>query len=203
MLETPPPGSGDTAGLCWNRSAWTEIVSNGYSFLIEMLYPVPATGWRIGEGCRSSFLQNRQRGRPRSRKLKILKPCRRVAVGLERVNGRASSSSTVLRKKGHDGASRQRVRSGLTTRQLLSRSCSLFDFLCLMAVRQPADITDPGGTSRADNYVGRGQLLRADPFSHTLGPALARPRLAWWCSSCSGRSTEHSAWVDWPCCGGL
>jgi dolichol-phosphate mannosyltransferase len=67
--------------------ALDEIVSNGYSFLIEMLYHCQRQGWRIGEV--PIIFENRQRGASKISKTEILKAMQTVVrLGWERLGGR-------------------------------------------------------------------------------------------------------------------
>jgi dolichol-phosphate mannosyltransferase len=67
--------------------ALDEIVSNGYSFLIEMLYRCQRQGWRVGEV--PIVFENRQRGASKISKTEILKAMQTVVrLGWERVGGR-------------------------------------------------------------------------------------------------------------------
>jgi glycosyltransferase involved in cell wall biosynthesis len=64
-----------------------EIVSNGYSFLIEMLYRCQRQEWRAGEV--PIIFENRQRGASKISKTEILKAMQTVArLGWERFAGR-------------------------------------------------------------------------------------------------------------------
>lgn len=67
--------------------ALDEIVSDGYSFLIEMLYRCQRQGWRVGEV--PIVFENRQRGASKISKTEILKAMQTVVrLGWERVGGR-------------------------------------------------------------------------------------------------------------------
>jgi len=67
-----------------------EIVSNGYSFLIEMLYRCQRQGWRIGEV--PIVFENRQRGASKISKSEIGRAMQTVVrLGWERFGGRRSS----------------------------------------------------------------------------------------------------------------
>jgi glycosyltransferase involved in cell wall biosynthesis len=84
-------GAGDaTAGFRGYRRAVLEsieldaIVSNGYSFLIEMLYRCQRKGWRIGEV--PIIFENRQRGASKISRTEILKAMQTVIrLGWERL----------------------------------------------------------------------------------------------------------------------
>ena len=61
-----------------------EIVSEGYSFLIEMLYRCQQQGWRLGEV--PIIFENRQRGASKISKIEILKAMQTVLrLGWERI----------------------------------------------------------------------------------------------------------------------
>jgi dolichol-phosphate mannosyltransferase len=63
-----------------------EIVSDGYSFLIEMLYRCQRQGWRIGEV--PIVFENRQRGASKISRAEILKALQTVVqLGWERLGG--------------------------------------------------------------------------------------------------------------------
>ncbi|MDD3825093.1 MAG: polyprenol monophosphomannose synthase [Anaerolineae bacterium] len=67
--------------------ALDEIVSNGYSFLIEMLYRCQRQGWCIGEV--PIIFENRQRGASKISRAEILRAMQTVLrLGQERVTGR-------------------------------------------------------------------------------------------------------------------
>jgi glycosyltransferase involved in cell wall biosynthesis len=72
-----------------------EIVSNGYSFLIEMLYRCQRSQWRIGEV--PIVFENRQRGASKISKAEIFRAMQTVArLGWERFGkrlGRGSASA--------------------------------------------------------------------------------------------------------------
>jgi dolichol-phosphate mannosyltransferase len=91
-----------------------EIVSNGYSFLIEVLYRCQRRGWHIGEV--PIVFENRQRGASKISKTEILKAMQTVMrLSLERAREMLVPSSTATEKrldsqialhrttKGHDG----------------------------------------------------------------------------------------------------
>lgn len=64
-----------------------EIVSDGYSFLIEMLYRCQRQGWRVGEV--PILFENRQRGASKISKSEIFKAWQTVArLGWERLDDR-------------------------------------------------------------------------------------------------------------------
>ncbi len=66
--------------------ALDEIVSDGYSFLIEMLYRCQQQGWHIGEV--PIIFENRQRGASKISKTEIFKAQQTVLrLGLERLRG--------------------------------------------------------------------------------------------------------------------
>jgi dolichol-phosphate mannosyltransferase len=68
--------------------ALDEIVSNGYSFLIEMLYRCQRQGWRIGEV--PIIFENRQRGASKISRAEILRAMQTVLrLGAERLVGPA------------------------------------------------------------------------------------------------------------------
>lgn len=79
-----------------------EIRSDGYSFLIEMLYRCQRQGWHIGEV--PILFENRQRGASKISKAEILKAIQTVArLGWERIEHKlqaASSSFTARRRRG-------------------------------------------------------------------------------------------------------
>jgi len=67
--------------------ALDEIVSNGYSFLIEMLYRCQRQGWCIGEV--PIIFENRQRGASKISRAEILRAMQTVLrLGQERMTGR-------------------------------------------------------------------------------------------------------------------
>jgi len=67
--------------------ALDEIVSNGYSFLIEMLYRCQRQGWCIGEV--PIIFENRQRGASKISRTEILRAMQTVLrLGQERMTGR-------------------------------------------------------------------------------------------------------------------
>jgi dolichol-phosphate mannosyltransferase len=67
--------------------ALDEIVSNGYSFLIEMLYRCQRQGWCIGEV--PIVFENRQRGASKISRAEIVRAMQTVLrLGRERVTGR-------------------------------------------------------------------------------------------------------------------
>jgi glycosyltransferase involved in cell wall biosynthesis len=67
--------------------ALDEIVSNGYSFLIEMLYRCQRQGWRIGEV--PIVFENRQRGASKISRSEILRAMQTVLrLGSERLGQR-------------------------------------------------------------------------------------------------------------------
>lgn len=64
-----------------------DIVSNGYSFLIEMLYRCQCRGWSIGEV--PIVFENRRRGASKISRTEILKAMQTVfRLGAERLGGR-------------------------------------------------------------------------------------------------------------------
>jgi dolichol-phosphate mannosyltransferase len=68
-----------------------EIVSDGYSFLIEMLYRCQRQGWRIGEV--PIIFENRQRGASKISKTEIFKALKTVAdLGCERLGRRLGAA---------------------------------------------------------------------------------------------------------------
>jgi glycosyltransferase involved in cell wall biosynthesis len=70
-----------------------EIVSDGYSFLIEMLYRCQRQGWLVGEV--PILFENRQRGASKISKAEILKAWQTVArLGWERLGDRVSGRRT-------------------------------------------------------------------------------------------------------------
>lgn len=67
--------------------ALDEIVSNGYSFLVEMLYRCQRQGWCIGEV--PIIFENRQRGASKISRTEILRAMQTVLrLGQERITGR-------------------------------------------------------------------------------------------------------------------
>jgi dolichol-phosphate mannosyltransferase len=61
-----------------------DFVSDGYSFLVEMLYHCQRKGWNIGEV--AIVFENRQRGSSKISKTEILKAMQTVArLGWERL----------------------------------------------------------------------------------------------------------------------
>jgi dolichol-phosphate mannosyltransferase len=67
-----------------------DIRSNGYSFLIEMLYRCQQQGWRVGES--PIIFENRQRGASKISKAEIGKAMQTVVrLGWERLGGRAQA----------------------------------------------------------------------------------------------------------------
>ena len=89
-------GAGDaTAGFRGYRRevlesiALDEIVSNGYSFLIEMLYRCQRQGWSVGEV--PIIFENRQRGASKISKTEILRAMQTVVrLGGERIKQRVA-----------------------------------------------------------------------------------------------------------------
>ncbi len=70
-----------------------EIVSDGYSFLIEMLYRCERHGWRVGEV--PILFENRQRGASKISKSEIVKAWQTVArLGWERLVDRVGGRGT-------------------------------------------------------------------------------------------------------------
>ena len=70
-----------------------EIVSDGYSFLIEMLYRCQRHGWRVGEV--PILFENRQRGSSKISRTEILKAWQTVArLGWERLGDRVGGRRT-------------------------------------------------------------------------------------------------------------
>jgi glycosyltransferase involved in cell wall biosynthesis len=79
--------------------ALDEIVSNGYSFLIEMLYRCQRQGWRVGEV--PITFENRQRGASKISKTEILKAMQTVVrLGGERFGNRLSAVLPAVEKEG-------------------------------------------------------------------------------------------------------
>ena len=74
--------------------ALDEIVSDGYSFLIEMLYRCQRQGWCIGEV--PIIFEDRQRGASKISKFEILKAVQTVArLGRDRLGERLSATTVV------------------------------------------------------------------------------------------------------------
>jgi dolichol-phosphate mannosyltransferase len=79
--------------------ALDEIVSDGYSFLIEMLYRCQRQGWRIGEV--PIIFENRQRGASKISKAEILKALQTIArLGRERLGRRLGVSAAAVDRRG-------------------------------------------------------------------------------------------------------
>ncbi|MGD9316667.1 MAG: polyprenol monophosphomannose synthase [Anaerolineae bacterium] len=79
--------------------ALDEIVSNGYSFLIEMLYRCQRKGWRVGEV--PIIFENRQRGASKISKTEIFKAMQTVVrLGGERFANRLSTVPPAVEKEG-------------------------------------------------------------------------------------------------------
>jgi dolichol-phosphate mannosyltransferase len=79
--------------------ALDEIVSNGYSFLIEMLYRCQRKGWRVGEV--PIVFENRQRGASKISRTEILRAQQTVLrLGWERLGGRLGAAPPVAEKEG-------------------------------------------------------------------------------------------------------
>ena len=79
--------------------ALDEIVSNGYSFLIEMLYRCQRKGWRVGEV--PIIFENRQRGASKISKTEILRAMQTVVrLGGERFGNRLSAAPPAVEKEG-------------------------------------------------------------------------------------------------------
>jgi dolichol-phosphate mannosyltransferase len=75
------------------------IVSNGYSFLIEMLYRCQGKGWRIGEV--PIVFENRQRGASKISKTEIFRAMQTVLrLGWERVGRTAYTPGSALEREG-------------------------------------------------------------------------------------------------------
>jgi dolichol-phosphate mannosyltransferase len=99
-------GAGDaTAGFRGHRRqvlesiALDEIMSNGYSFLIEMLYRCQRQGWSIGEV--PIVFENRQRGSSKISKTEILRAMQTVVrLGGERIRRRPAVSPPAPVKEG-------------------------------------------------------------------------------------------------------
>jgi len=99
-------GAGDaTAGFRGYRRqvlesiALDQIVSNGYSFLIEMLYRCQRRGWSVGEV--PIIFENRQRGASKISKTEILRAMQTVVrLGGERIRRQSASSPVAPVKEG-------------------------------------------------------------------------------------------------------
>jgi glycosyltransferase involved in cell wall biosynthesis len=79
--------------------ALDEVVSNGYSFLIEMLYRCQRQGWRIGEV--PIVFENRQRGASKISKTEIFKAVQTVVqLGWERFGDRFGTAPPMAEKEG-------------------------------------------------------------------------------------------------------
>jgi dolichol-phosphate mannosyltransferase len=99
-------GAGDaTAGFRGYRRevlesiALDEIVSNGYSFLIEMLYRCQRQGWSVGEV--PIIFENRQRGASKISKTEILRAMQTVVrLGGERIRRQGASDPPASVKGG-------------------------------------------------------------------------------------------------------
>jgi dolichol-phosphate mannosyltransferase len=99
-------GAGDaTAGFRGYRRevlesiALDEIVSNGYSFLIEMLYRCQRQGWSVGEV--PIIFENRQRGASKISKTEILRAMQTVVrLGGERIRRQSTPSPPTPVKEG-------------------------------------------------------------------------------------------------------
>jgi dolichol-phosphate mannosyltransferase len=79
--------------------ALDEIVSNGYSFLIEMLYRCQRQGWSVGEV--PIIFENRQRGASKISKTEIIRAMQTVVrLGGERVRRHLGTSSPTAVKEG-------------------------------------------------------------------------------------------------------
>jgi dolichol-phosphate mannosyltransferase len=99
-------GAGDaTAGFRGYRRAvlesiaLEEIVSNGYSFLIEMLYRCQRQGWSVGEV--PIIFENRQRGASKISRAEILRAMQTVLrLGGERFLRRPASRPPTPVKEG-------------------------------------------------------------------------------------------------------
>jgi dolichol-phosphate mannosyltransferase len=75
------------------------ILSNGYSFLIEMLYLCQREGWRIGEV--PIVFENRQRGASKISRTEILKAMQTVLrLGWERVARKQDNPDPILEEEG-------------------------------------------------------------------------------------------------------
>ena len=99
-------GAGDaTAGFRGYRRpvlesiALDEIVSNGYSFLIEMLYRCQRQGWSVGE--LPIIFENRQRGASKISKTEIFRAMQTVVrLGGERIRRPTAPSPPAPEKEG-------------------------------------------------------------------------------------------------------
>jgi dolichol-phosphate mannosyltransferase len=99
-------GAGDaTAGFRGYRREVLEsialdaIFSDGYSFLIEILYRCQKQGWRIGEV--PIVFENRQRGSSKISKTEILKAMQTVVrLGWERIGSRQPSPPPTMEREG-------------------------------------------------------------------------------------------------------
>ena len=79
--------------------ALDQIVSNGYSFLIEMLYRCQRQGWSIGEV--PIVFENRQRGASKISRAEIFRAMQTVIrLGGERIWGKAASLSPFAVRRG-------------------------------------------------------------------------------------------------------
>jgi dolichol-phosphate mannosyltransferase len=79
--------------------ALDEIVSNGYSFLIEMLYRCQRRGWRVGEV--PIVFENRQRGTSKISRTEILRAQQTVLrLGWERLGGRLRTVPPIAENEG-------------------------------------------------------------------------------------------------------
>jgi dolichol-phosphate mannosyltransferase len=88
--------------------ALDDIVSDGYSFLIEMLYHCQRQGWSIGEV--PIVFENRQRGASKISKTEILKAVRTVMqLGWDRLQQPAS----IRQRPGPSGHKRSKTKSHL------------------------------------------------------------------------------------------
>jgi dolichol-phosphate mannosyltransferase len=77
--------------------ALDEIMSNGYSFLIEMLYRCQRQGWRIGEI--PIVFENRQRGTSKISKAEIFRALQTVGrLGWERLSYNSGCAATKVEK---------------------------------------------------------------------------------------------------------
>jgi dolichol-phosphate mannosyltransferase len=75
-----------------------EIVSNGYSFLMELLYRCQRQGWTIGEV--PIIFENRQRGASKISKSEILRAMQTVVrLGQERLRGRLGRGQSVQQRE--------------------------------------------------------------------------------------------------------
>jgi dolichol-phosphate mannosyltransferase len=99
-------GAGDaTAGFRGYRRqvlesiALDQIISNGYSFLIEMLYRCQRRGWSVGEV--PIIFENRQRGASKISKTEILRAMQTVVrLGGERIRRQPGSGPPAPVKEG-------------------------------------------------------------------------------------------------------